>query len=323
MKLEVAFETKQKISIGISACLLGQKVRFDGSHKRDRYINDLLGEHFNFVSFCPEVAIGMGIPREPIRLVDNNGEVRAVGTRDPDRDFTDKLENYGKSISSSIDHLCGFVLKKDSPSCGMERVKVYSKNGMPEKKGTGLFAQQLMQQNPLLPVEEEGRLNDPLLRENFINRVYVYARWKALQSEGLSKSGLIDFHTRHKYLLLVHNPEKYRELGRKLSCLNRVNLEELAEEYIHEIMNILSQRAGRKRHVNVLQHLMGFLRSKLDVEDRAEMQDTIEAYGNGQYPLVVPIKMLQHHFRRNPHPFVERQVYLNPHPRELMLRNSL
>jgi uncharacterized protein YbgA (DUF1722 family)/uncharacterized protein YbbK (DUF523 family) len=323
MNIELKTEINDKISIGVSACLLGARVRFDGGHKRDRYINDLLGEHFHFVSFCPEVAIGMGIPREPIRLVDDQGNIRAVGTRDRGRDFTEQLTHYGKSVSGLIDTLCGFVFKKDSPSCGMERVKVYAENGMPEKRGTGLFARQIMKLNPILPVEEEGRLNDPVLRENFVNRVFVYARWKELMQEGISKSGLIDFHTRHKYLLLAHNQKDYREMGRMLSSLDKADMPEFAQHYIERVMVVLTQRSSRKKHVNVLQHLLGFLRSGLDADDRAEMLDAIKAYGNGEYPLIVPITLLQHHFRRNPHPYVNRQVYLNPHPRELMLRNGI
>lgn len=312
-----------KISIGVSACLLGAKVRFDGGHKRNHYITHLLSEYFNFVSYCPEVAIGMSIPREPIRLVDEHGEIRVVGTRNPDQDFTEQLKGYGADVADSLLPLCGFVFKKDSPSCGMERVKVYSENGMPERRGTGIFAAEIIGRNPLLPVEEEGRLNDPVLRENFINRVYVYARWKSLEQEGINKSGLLDFHTQHKYLLLAHNQQAYRELGRLLSSLKNTNLVEFRAQYIEKIMAVFSQPASRKKHVNVLQHLLGFLRPCLDSEDRAEVLDTIHAYGKGEYPLVVPITMLQHHFRRNPHPFVDRQVYLNPHPRELMLRNGI
>jgi uncharacterized protein YbgA (DUF1722 family)/uncharacterized protein YbbK (DUF523 family) len=323
MNTEIKKEQDKEIAIGISACLLGAKVRFDGGHKRNSYIDGLLSEHFTFVAYCPEVAIGMSIPREPIRLVDDNGNIRVLGTHNPDNEFTDQLKTYGEKVAGSIDHLSGFVFKKDSPSCGMERVKVYAENGMPEKKGTGLFAEEIMKQNPLLPVEEEGRLNDPVLRENFINRVYVYARWQNLLQSGLTKYRLIEFHTRHKYLMLAHNQQEYRELGKSLSSVNKADVVKFSSEYINRVMMVLRHRASRKMHVNVLQHLLGFLRSHLDTEDRAEILDTIKAYSKGEYPLVVPITLLQHHFRRNPHPFVNQQVYLNPHPRELMLRNSI
>lgn len=312
-----------KISIGVSSCLLGDKVRYDGGHKRNDYLNNLMGDFFEYVSFCPEVAIGMGVPRNPIRLVDAQGEIRVVDIQNPQKDYTAPLREYAHSVRASIDNLCGYVFKKDSPSCGMERVKVYAATGMPERKGRGIYADEIIKLNPLLPCEDEGRLNDAVLRENFVNRVYVYARWKKMVSRGISKSSLLAFHTRHKYLLLAHNQQVYRELGRLLSSLNKINLEELAAQYITHIMHILGQRASRKEHVNVLQHLLGFLRDKLDASDRAELLEAITAYGRGEYPLVVPITLMQHHFRRNPHPFVDSQVYLYPHPRELMLRNSI
>ncbi len=311
------------IRIGVSSCLLGAKVRFDGQHKRNTYINDLLSEYFYFVPFCPEVAIGMGTPREPIRLVDDQGNIRVVETHNPDRDHTQQLREYSGKTASTMEYLCGFIFKKDSPTCGMERVKVYAQNGMPEKKGTGIFAEQVRLKNPLLPLEEEGRLNDPVLRENFVNRVYAYARWKDLTANGLTKSGLIDFHTRHKYLILAHHQKIYYKLGRELSEVKRDEVKNFSEYYISSVMTALREPANRKSHVNVLQHMLGFLRSCLDREDRAELVDAIKSYSRGEYPLVVPIALLQHHFRRYPHPFIEHQVYLNPHPRELMLRNSI
>lgn len=313
----------QTISIGVSACLLGAKVRFDGGHKRDHYISEIISEQFRLVSYCPEVAIGMGTPRQPVRLVDENGEIRVIGTRDSAVDVTDELNEYGSHIAESLSSLCGFIFKKDSPSCGMERVKVYGKDGIPQKTGTGLFAQQIMRLNPLLPVEEEGRLNDHGLRENFINRVYVFARWKNLLATGLSKKALLEFHTRHKYLLLAHHQAMYRQLGRLLGKLDKVDLNELGQTYISTLMTILKQPSSRSKHVNVLQHLMGFLRDRLAREDRAEILDMIKAYGQGEYPLVVPVTLLNHHFRKYPHHFTNQQVYLNPYPRELKLRNSI
>jgi uncharacterized protein YbgA (DUF1722 family)/uncharacterized protein YbbK (DUF523 family) len=315
--------TNQTISIGVSACLLGAKVRFDGGHKRDRYISEFLGAQFKLQPYCPEVAIGMSTPREPIRLVNQDGEIRVTGTRDKTLDVTDALNNYGNKIAQSISSLCGFVFKKDSPSCGMERVKVYGKDNIPQKNGTGLFARQIMLHHPLLPVEEEGRLNDPTLRENFVNRVYVFARWKSLLASGLTKKALLEFHTHHKYLILAHHQERYRQLGRLLGKLDDVDINELAQTYITTLMQVLKQPSSRRKHVNVLQHLMGFLRERLGAEDRAEILDMIKAYGRGEYPLVVPITLLNHHFRKHRHPFTDQQVYLNPHPRELMLRNSI
>lgn len=313
----------ETIRVGVSACLLGAKVRFDGGHKRDRFVDGALRKYFEFVPFCPEVAIGLGTPRQPIRLVGDPLRPRAVGTRDPERDVTDALRDYGRAVADQYEDLCGFILKKGSPSCGLERVRVYNDKGMPQWDSAGLFAAELMEQRPLLPVEDEGRLHDPMLRENFITRVFVYARWRALERGGLTKGGLVAFHARHKLQLLAHSPEGYRELGRMVARLDQEPLSVLAEGYVRRLMEVLKERATRKRHVNVLQHLLGYLRAGLDAADRAELVDTIDAYRRGEYPLVVPITLLQHHFRRCPNAYVDQQVYLQPHPRDLMLRNEL
>jgi uncharacterized protein YbgA (DUF1722 family)/uncharacterized protein YbbK (DUF523 family) len=313
----------ERVRLGVSACLLGAKVRFDGGHKRNRFLMDGLGAHFEFVPFCPEVAIGLGTPRPTIRLVGDAQAPRAVGSKDAALDVTDALRSYSVDTASRLDGLSGFVFKKDSPTCGMERVKVYNDKGMPHPDGTGIFARAVQEANPLLPVEEEGRLNDAVLRENFISRVFVYARWQALRQQGLSKHALIDFHASHKLLLLAHSPAIYKELGRMLGRLDNAALDALADRYIERVMQAMKLQATRKRHVNVLQHLLGYLRRHVDSVNRADLVDVIDAYRRGLVPLVVPVMLLQHHFRRNPHPYISRQVYMNPHPRELMLRNAL
>jgi uncharacterized protein YbgA (DUF1722 family)/uncharacterized protein YbbK (DUF523 family) len=312
-----------RIRVGVSACLLGAQVRFDGGHKRNRFIDEQLREYFEFVPVCPEVAIGMGTPREPIRLVGLEASPRAVGTRNPALDVTERLRAYGHQVARDSGDLCGFVFKKDSPSCGMERVRIYNDKGMPQANGTGLFAAEIMRAHPLLPVEEEGRLNDPVLRENFINRVFVYARWRALGEAGLSKARLVSFHARHKLLILAHSTEGYRELGRLVANLNADPLEQIAARYIQRLMAIITRHATRKRHANVLQHLLGYLRQHADRGDRADLLDAIDGYRRGEYPLVVPVRLLRHHFRRYPHPYVAQQVYLEPYPGELMLRNAV
>ncbi|MGB5179883.1 MAG: DUF523 and DUF1722 domain-containing protein, partial [Gammaproteobacteria bacterium] len=260
-----------QVRLGVSACLLGAKVRFDGGHKRNRYLIDELGTHFEFVPFCPEVAIGMGTPRPSIRLVGNVEAPRALGSRDDGLDVTAPLQEYSAQRAQRMEGLSGFVFKKDSPSCGMARVKVYSDKGMPQRDGVGIFARAVQQANPLLPVEEEGRLNDPALRENFVSRVFVYARWQALRQQGLTKKSLLDFHTRHKLLLMAHNPAAYRELGRLLARLDNATLEALADRYIARVMEVLKVHASRKRHVNVLQHMLGYLRKQLDAANRADL----------------------------------------------------
>jgi uncharacterized protein YbgA (DUF1722 family)/uncharacterized protein YbbK (DUF523 family) len=316
-------QLSNKITIGVSACLLGRKVRFDGGHKRSRFITDALAGHFEFAAFCPEMVIGMGVPRQPIRLVGEDQNPQAVGVKTPLLNVTQPLRDYGTKTAGEIDGLCGFIFKKDSPSCGMERVKIYNDKGMPQRSGTGIFAREIIKAHPLLPVEEEGRLNDADLRDNFITRVYVYARWKALVAGGLSKSELIEFHAGHKYLVMSHSTMVYKQLGRMLSDLSQVSLAEIADSYIVRLMQALSKPATRKRHTNVLQHLLGYLKKDLESAHRADLNETIDAYRRGEFPLVVPVRLLQHHFSMHPHPYIKKQVYLKPHPQALLLRNNL
>lgn len=311
------------IRVGISSCLLGRQVRFDGGHKRDSYINGTLSKFFEFVPVCPEVEIGLGTPREPIRLIETPNGTRVRGVRNSNLDVTDLLIEFGRCQSKELTNISGYILKRGSPSCGMERVKVYNPSGMASKSEAGMFARTFMKHQPLLPVEEEGRLGDPVLRENFIARVFVYHRWQTLLENGLTPAGLVDFHTRHKLLLMTHSQAAYRRMGRLVAKAGRSNLEQLALEYSIELMTTLKRRVGRKNHFNVLQHLAGYLRKCIDEEDRAELHESLEAYKKGLIPLVVPITLLRHHFRRHPHSYVKNQYYMDPHPAELMLRNLL
>lgn len=313
----------EKIRIGISSCLLGEKVRFDSGHKRDSYINGTLSQYFDFIPYCPEVAIGLGIPRQAIRLVFKGERVHVTGTRDPSLDVTDKLHAYGRKVAGEIQDLSGYILKKGSPSCGMERVKVYHENGNPLDKGSGAFAEEIMQAHPLLPVEEEGRLGDPVLRENFIVRVFVFHRWQRLLQAGLTAGKLVEFHSDHKYLLMAHSQAAYRRMGQLVAEAGKMDPQPMADTYGAELMNTLKHKADRKQHTNVLQHLVGYLREHLDDGDRQEMAEVIEQYRIGQVPLIVPITLLRHHFRRHPDPYILRQHYLHPHPDELMLRNLI
>ncbi len=313
----------QKIPVGISSCLLGSEVRFNGGHKRDAYINGTLSEYFEFIPVCPEVAIGLGVPREPIRLVAEGETIRVVGVRDSQLDVTNQLTDYGRQTARRLPDICGYILKKGSPSCGMERVKVYSPNGMPVTKSAGAFARALMDERPLLPIEEEGRLGDPMLRENFIERVFVYHRWQTTVATQPTPKTLVDFHSDHKYLILAHNQAAYRRMGKLVANAGKEPIEELADSYFHELMTALQRRAGRRQHVNVMHHLLGYLKKHLDASDRAEMVEIIDEYREGRLPLIVPITLLRHHFRRHPHSYIERQVYLSPHPSELMLRNLI
>jgi len=311
------------IRIGISSCLLGQAVRFDGGHKRNNYVIDTLGRHFEFVPVCPEVAIGLGTPRQPVRLVGDTRRLRAVGTKDPTLDVTAALADYGRTKADELHDLSGYILKRGSPSCGMERVKVYAGHGSPGRHGVGVYARAIMEQLPALPVEEEGRLMDPVLRENFIQRVFVYHRWQSLAASGLTAAKLVQFHTRHKFIILAHDERRYRQLGRLVAKVGTEDLNTLAARYLMQLMQALGQRATRKRHSNVLLHLAGYLKQRLDAGDKAELLALIEAYRAGRIPLVVPVTLFKHYLRRLPDPYLGRQHYLAPHPEALMLRNAI
>lgn len=314
--------TNGKILVGISSCLLGEEVRFDTGHKHQSYITQTLGKYFTFHSFCPEMAIGLGTPRETLRLVQREDEIHCIGNKTATLDVTDRLKDNAREQASWHRELCGYILKKDSPSCGMERVRVY-RNDMPERNGTGIYAQVLMDNFPHLPIEEEGRLGDPVLRENFIKRVFVYRHWRDIAMDGFTIALLTDFHARYKYVLMSHDQHRTRELGKRLAQAGKEPIDEVSSWYFAELMAILKIRATRKNHVNVLQHLQGFLKEDLDSEDKQEMTEVIEDYRNELLPLIVPITLLRHHFRRHPKPFVERSRYLAPHPSELMLLNTL
>jgi uncharacterized protein YbgA (DUF1722 family)/uncharacterized protein YbbK (DUF523 family) len=312
-----------RIRVGISSCLLGNPVRHDGGHKHDRYITDVLGQHFEYVPICPEAAIGLGVPRPAIRLTGSKSAPRAVGVKDPSMEVTGPLLDYAEEMAEPCRALAGYLFKRGSPSCGMARVKVYTDKGMPGGSAAGLYAARLMERLPLMPCEEEGRLNDPVLRENFVTRVFVYDRWQRLIRGGLSAGALVDFHTRHKFLLLSHSETHYRQLGRLVAASGRGDLGETAHEYIRILMEGLGRRATRRRHGNVLQHLMGYLKRDLDGGDKAELLGIIDEYRTGKVPLVVPLKLLKHHFRRNPSAYVAFQYYMDPHPEALMLRNAI
>ncbi len=313
----------RRIRLGLSSCLLGEPVRFDGGHKRDAFVAERLSEWVEFVPVCPEVAIGLGTPRQPIRLVGDPQRPRAVGVRDPSLDVSAPLQAFGRETAHALEGLAGFIVKRGSPSCGMERVRVYAAGGAPQAAGTGLFTRALMAAQPDLPVEEEGRLHDPVLRENFIERVFVYDAWLQLRTRGLSAHALIAFHARHKMSLLAHHPEAYRRLGRRLASAGTAPLERLGGEYIGTLMQALRRPVTRPRHVNVLQHLAGYVTRGLDAADRAELAECIHTYGRGELPLPAPLALLRHHLRRRPDAYAAAQSYLDPYPAALALRNPL
>ena len=317
--------TPARIPIGVSSCLLGQAVRHDGGHKHDRYLTGVLGRYFEYVAWCPEALAGLGVPRPPIRLAGDPGAPRAVRVADASVDVTDALLAAARRATPEMGALRGYVFKRGSPSCGMERVKVYGTPGKSPRMGQGLFARAVMQAYPLLPCEEEGRLNDAPLRESFVERVFAYDRWLRTMAEGFRPGRLVAFHTRHKLLLLSHSEIHYRAAGRLVAEAGRRDRdrEQLAREYLATFMEGMRRRATRRRHTNVLQHLAGYLKRTLDEGDRRALAGIIEEYRTGAVPLVVPIRFLRHHFRRSPDRYVEMQHYLEPYPDDLGLRNHL
>lgn len=312
------------LRIGISSCLLGQEVRFDSGHKHNAYITQTLGEYFEFMPFCPEMAIGLGVPRPPIRLVSVDGQVRVRGVKDSKQDVTEALIANGRAVASQLDEVSGYIFKKGSPSCGMERVKVYhAESGHPVESSAGMYARTLMQALPELPVEEEGRLMDARLRENFVERIFIYHRWHCYCANGMTPAALVDFHTRHKFSILAHDEPVYRELGRLVAAAGKGAIAETAADYIRLLMPALRKIATPKQHSNVLLHIMGFFKEHIDSDDKAELLEIIEAYRLEQLPLIVPMTLIQHHLRRHSNAYISAQYYINPHPRELMLRNRI
>ncbi|MCI0653910.1 MAG: DUF523 and DUF1722 domain-containing protein [Methylococcaceae bacterium] len=315
---------QSKIRIGISACLLGARVRYDGGHKRDEMINETLSRYFEFVPVCPEVDSGMGVPREPIQLVRlSDGAIKAVGVHNAQLDVTAALSCFSHSRMPGLASIRGYIVKSKSPSCGMEKVPIYSERGAARSSGRGIFTAILMQTYPLLPVEEEGRLCNPVLRETFLERVMVYERWRALLDSGLTVAKLIDFHGGYKLLILSHDQAAYRRLGREVARAHPGNLQQSAEFYGDTLMNAIKRPADRANHVNVLQHLAGYLRKVLDSQEKQELHSILEKYRNARLPLLAPVKLIRDHFRRYPNPYVARQVYLDWYgeSRDRMLQN--
>ncbi|MCA9519469.1 MAG: DUF523 and DUF1722 domain-containing protein [Myxococcales bacterium] len=313
------------IRVGISACILGQEVRFNGGHKLDRFIRDTLGQYVEFVPVCPEVEIGLGVPRETLRLVGQSGSPRRLVAPKSGSDHTETMVSYAKRRVDELERLelCGYILQKSSPSCGMERVKVYppTEGAAPIKEGRGVFADVLMQQLPLLPVEEDGRLNDPILRENFVERIFAYRRLRAFFASSWTIGGLVRFHAAEKLLLMAH--QSYKRLGQLVANARNVERESLAREYRRGFLEAMASRSTVNKHVNVLQHIAGYFRGPLDPASRDEVHDLIEAYRSRMVPLVVVTTLMKHHIRTLELSYLSQQSYLNPHPRELMLRNHL
>jgi uncharacterized protein YbgA (DUF1722 family)/uncharacterized protein YbbK (DUF523 family) len=310
----------ERIQIGVSSCLVGERVRYDGDLKRDVFISDNLGDVFELIPVCPEVAIGMGVPRPPIRLVGDATMPRALGVDDPNLDVTASLTDFGRHMAAELGDISAYIFKSRSPSCGPSRVRLYREGKAPCHQVAGLYAREIMAHQPLLPIEDEERLAEPLLRDNFIERIFAYRRWQQLMSSGFTPSKLIEFHSRNKLTLMAHSATYYRTLGQLVSSAKAFKPQHLVEQYGNAFMTALKHTATRKRHTNVLQHLMGYLKKHIDHADKGELLEVIDAYRLGMVTLIMPLTLLRHHFRRYPQPYIENQTYLYPDPLEIKLR---
>ncbi len=310
---------KEELTIGISACLIGEKVRYDSSNKPSNFCIHELGKYVTYKAFCPEVAIGLPIPRPTIRQIKKDDMI-TVARPDGSGDVTEPLKEYGKKIAKLTHNMVGYVFCAKSPTCGMERVKVYSPEGNSlESDGVGVFAEEIMKANPLLPCEENGRLNDPIIRENFVARIYTFKRWHQLVESGITKHKLMTFHSQHKYSVMSHNIVAYKALGRLLAD-GQMDVETMAEQYITGLMDALKIKATRKSHTNTLQHIQGYFSDELTPEQRKELTTTIDEYRKGVMPLMVPLTLIKHYLLQYPKEYLAQQTYLDPYPADLKLR---
>lgn len=306
--------------IGVSGCLMGQKVRFDGGHKRDRFITDILDEHMEIRTFCPEIGIGLGTPRPTIRLQEVNNEIRLVSSKDINVDYTAEMTSYSKQTVQGMSHLDGFIFKKGSPSCGAYRVPVVvHKDGHRRHDAAGLFAKEFMKTYPWIPVEEEGRLNDTMLRENFIERVYALQRWHSIDNPDTNLQDFINFHATHKLMLMARSPVEYQKLGQWVANTTYNNLAERRQQYLEQFMQAMTKPVSKGKHVNVLMHILGYLKKKLSATDKQELLGHLDAYRKNRLPLISLIILMKHHLQNHPVNYIYNQHYLTPYPSELGL----
>ncbi len=314
----------EKIRLGISACLLGEKVRYDGGHKLDRFLADTLGKYVEYLPVCPEVECGLAVPREAMRLEGAPESPRLVTAR-TGRDLTDQMLNwaYERVRELEAEDLCGFIFKSGSPSSGMERVKVYEADNAARKIGAGLFASVFMKHFPLVPVEDEGRLHDPMLRENFIERIFVLKRWREMLRHGEKLNDLVRFHSRHKLLIMAHSTRHVGLMGKLAAGMKGRGLSSVFAEYEKLLMDALKLKATVRKNTNVLQHMMGYFKKQLTGGEKMELIEVIQHYHDGDLPLIVPVTLIGHYVRKYEQPYLKEQYYLDPHPLELRLRNHV
>jgi uncharacterized protein YbgA (DUF1722 family)/uncharacterized protein YbbK (DUF523 family) len=314
----------EKIPIGISSCLLGENVRYNGGHALDRFLRDTLGKYVHYMPVCPEVECGFGIPRETFRLVGDFREPRLI-TGKTGIDHTDRMEAWAERRVKDLEKekLCGFIFKSDSPSSGMERVKVYDDNGVPRKIGVGVFARIFMEHFPLIPVEEEGRLHDPILRENFIERIFTYKRYREAMKEKESIKNLVAFHTGHKLLLIAHSPKYLQQMGNLAAHAKQFPQKDFIMQYEKLLMEAMALKPSTAKHTNVLHHIMGYFKKDLSADEKQEILAVVDEYRQGLIPLIVPVTLMNHYVRKYDESYLKKQIYLNPHPLELQLRNHV
>ncbi|AUX72101.1 YbgA family protein [Erwinia pyrifoliae] len=313
----------KKIPVGISACLLGERVRFDGGHKRCEFAAQQLAPFLRYEPICPEMAIGLPTPRPALRLTEAaQGDISLSFSNGSDLPVTEKMQAFSEKKISQLHHLCGYIVCAKSPSCGMERVRIYQPdNNNNRKAGTGVFTRELMAQMPWLPVEEDGRLHDPLLRENFVARVYALHEFNQLWRSGLTRARLMAFHTRYKLLLLAHSQPAYRQIGPFVAGIGQwASLEAFAREYRLRLMDLMQHPSTRSNHTNVLMHVQGYFRRELTSAQRQELAGVIDDYRQELLPLLAPITLLKHYMTQFPHPWLAGQRYFAPYPEVLRLR---
>ncbi|HPQ28880.1 MAG TPA: DUF523 and DUF1722 domain-containing protein [Desulfobacteraceae bacterium] len=310
------------IKLGISRCLLGDRVRYDGQHKRDPFLVDTLGLFVSYVPVCPEVECGLPVPRESMRLVGDPERPRLI-TAKTHKDLTDHMTSWcGRRLDElETENLCGFIFRKDSPSSGLYKVRVYNEAGMPGRTGTGIFARAFTERFPLIPVEEDGRLNDPRLREHFIEQIFSMKRWRELTAKKKGAGNIVKFHTKNKMLILSHSQDHYRRMGKLVASGKSVSLEELYQAYEQLFTAALKLRTTHKKHINVLMHIMGYFKNDLSADEKKELLEIMEQYRMELIPLIVPIILLNHYVRKYDKTYLKQQTYLNPHPLALKLRN--
>ncbi|WP_104047267.1 YbgA family protein [Vibrio jasicida] len=315
---------ESSIKVGISSCVLGERVRFDSGHKISNFVTKELDGYFSFVPVCPEVGVGMSVPRPTIRLVSNEERIALVETKNPDNDHTDNMLTYSENKVNELqsEQLCGYIVCAKSPTCGMERVKVYSKNNA-AKEGIGLYTRTLMEKMPWLPVEEDGRLNDPVLKENFITRIYCLNDFYESMGGEPTRGKIIAFHSRYKLTLMAHHPESYRSLGRLVADVASYEIDDFYNEYRLGLMKALQNRASRKNNTNVLMHLQGYFKRSLTGQEREELATVISDYRTGLLPLLAPLTLIKHYLNTYPDEYLQQQKYLEPYPQEMRLRYGL